>query len=62
MVYATTFKAPLTYLEVYRTNRIRLAKYFQIDPRIIDEWDAQTYYDALEVRAADEIQETLTSY
>jgi hypothetical protein len=43
----------LSHTEVYRVNRIRLAKEFHIDPRVIDEWDAQTYYDALEVTAAD---------
>lgn len=47
--------------EVYRINRIRLAEHFHIDPRLVDEWDTQTYYDALEVRAADEVQGKLNS-
>jgi hypothetical protein len=43
---------PLTPREVYRVNRIRLADQFKIDPPLIDKWDAQTYYDALEVIGA----------
>lgn len=53
---------PLSVTDVYRANRIRLAKEFQIDPRIIDEWDMQTYYDALEVTAADRIIFKVESY
>ena len=48
-------------MEVYRVNRIRLGEHFHIDPRIIDEWDIGTYYDALEVRAADEVLAKLNS-
>jgi hypothetical protein len=44
---------PLTIAEVYRINRIRIAREFHIDPRIVDDWDSQTYYDAMEVIAAE---------
>jgi hypothetical protein len=44
---------PLTPSEVYRVNRIRLANQFKIDPPLVDKWDTQTYYDALEVIAGD---------
>jgi len=44
---------PLSPREVYRVNRIRIAKEFHIDPRLVDKWDTQTYYDAIEVTAAD---------
>jgi hypothetical protein len=44
---------PLTASEVYRVNRIRIAKEFHIDPPLIDKWDTQTYYDALQVTSAD---------
>lgn len=61
MIQHDTFGEQLTVVEVYRINRIRLAEHFHIDPRIIDDWDTMTYYDALEVRAADLVQEKLNS-
>lgn len=40
---------------MYRVSRIRLAKYFQISPTVVDTWDSQTYYDCLDVIGADEV-------
>ena len=59
MVKGATFGEPLTVREVYRANRIRLAQAFHISPLDVDAWDMGTYYDALEVMAADDILQKL---
>ncbi|MGJ3241162.1 MAG: hypothetical protein ACFE0Q_20800 [Anaerolineae bacterium] len=61
MIKHHTFKEPLTAREVYRINRIRLAEHFHISPKEVDAWDIGTYYDALDVRAADEVLNQLNS-
>ncbi|PSN79621.1 hypothetical protein C8B47_10815 [filamentous cyanobacterium CCP4] len=55
MIKASIFKEEITPREIYRVNRIRLAEHFHISPVDVDAWDAQTYYDALDVRGADEV-------
>lgn len=49
----------MTALDVYRINRIKIAKYFGITPGAVDDMSEQDYLDTLEVMWAEDMLKTL---